>query len=369
MKNELTVQEKSYNFLEIIRSSYHTLLDSHISYSLLTLLNSDQFDLEAYCKNFRPHASGDQVIQKVETFGKQYGIWTKSSAYNISCASFLYPSAEPARLGTIMKNMLIDFTLNDIMGRDTFTQNTLQEHLSRTIIENMSGIDESLNIDPEAKTIEYANAETLQKFKDTSPANWFTRFLKLYGRHISITHQNLNTEYLGYIPSVPEYIDMRNNVSGMNHVILWFEYNNNQFLNWELCDTLKISQNLQNLQWLAASFGSLSNDLFSWEKEVIDNGADSNIVMIIALNNPDLPLIDCLLKAVDIVRNLLIKFSASLYSLRSKIKELSITPVEKTTLETHLTGLEDCVKASWSWQAYTRRYKRAKSVWSEIASI
>jgi len=49
-------------------------------------------------------------------------------------------------------------------------------------------------------------------------------------------------------------------------------------------------QPLRRLQKIAATFGALSNDLFSFEKEVIDHKADSNLVAIIALNNPALSL-------------------------------------------------------------------------------
>ena len=267
----------------------------------------------------------------------------------------------------MMKNLTIDFYLNDVMGRDVFHLLPPEKQKeAKQIIQRMGKYDSQLHISPLAPDMEKANTEVLRDFRDSAPAAWFEKFHRLYTYHIAITHRDNNASSLGRIPSVEEYVDMRCHLSGMHHIVLWVEYGDGLFLDWTWLRAMQLDQELERLHWVTAAFGALSNDLFSFEKEVIQNGADSNLLMVIALNEPDLSLFQVIYRAAAMVRELLIEYVSLLEHIRQQCKAwMDHYPERVSTLEIHLNGLERGVQASWMWQVYTQRYKQAQSIWEE----
>jgi len=366
MKHEQKKHGSNSEILERIKFEYSSLLQGK-PLSLQNLFAPENFSFSDFCKEFRPYPKSEQLIQTAEEFGHQYGVWQINAKHYINCASLLYPQAEPERLLTIMKNLTLGFFLNDVMGRDMFkflSVDKQQEYAG--MIHSMANLDENLNISLEPHDIELANVIVLKEFRDNSPEKWFLKFKRLYSHHIEITHQDCNTDSQGHIPDVYEYMEGRCHLAGMNHIVLWVEYSNGQFLDWELLKLAKLSQKMERLHWLSAAFGALSNDLFSFEKEVIDCSSDSNLVAIVLLNDYSLSLKDAIDKASEIVRNLVMELVALLNILKSEIENLnSENPALASQLNVHLNGLVRFIQASWLWQLHAKRYKRGKSIWVE----
>jgi Terpene synthase family 2, C-terminal metal binding len=371
MKHAPAVQGKACLVLQRIQQEYANLIASSTSFSLQELFNSDEVRLEDYCKEFSPHPQSSELRRIAETFGRQHEVWLANAQHHISCALFLYPTAHFERMLTMMKNLVIDFYLNDIMGRDRFKfLSPEQQQRSRKMIESMANVDETLCVPSDGCSIELANAVVLREFKDSSPKDWFRKFMGLYCHHVNITHVDCNSDAQGHIPGIYEYMERRCHFSGMHHIVLWIEYSDGQFLEWDLLKTTKIAQNLKRLHWVTAAFGGLSNDLFSFEKEVIDNGADSNLVAIIALNHPELSLEEVILRASAIIRNLLIELMTLIHSINRVGESLALThPALALKLNVHLSGIVRCVQASWMWQVYTKRYKRPLTIWKETRLV
>jgi hypothetical protein len=154
----------------------------------------------------------------------------------------------------------------------------------------------------------------------------------------------------------------------MNHIVLWVEFSDGQFLEWNKLKAVALTQKLERLHWLTAAFGALSNDLFSFEKEVVDSNSDSNLVAIIALNNPGMPLKEAIYRASEIVRDQVLELISLLDTLKREMRQLDQTnPALAGRVTTHLRGIVRFVQASWLWQLHARRYKRAQSIWVETA--
>ncbi|MHA4812189.1 terpene synthase family protein, partial [Flavitalea flava] len=279
----------------------------------------------------------------------------------------LYPDADFDRMLTMMKNLTIGFFLNDVMGRDNFKfLPEMQQVSARKMIQNMARLDDTLKISPEAALIEIANAEVLKDFKEQSPGIWFKRFLSIYCHHINITHTDNDSAAKGRIPLVDEYIERRCHLGGVHHIVMWIEYAEGQFLDWNFLKVNNISLQLKRLHWVVAAFAGLSNDLFSFEKECIDCRADSNLVMVIALNRPELSLKEVILRSSEIVRNLLLELVVTLENIKHEIENMVETvPTMAGKLYAHVEGIVQCVQAIWMWHVYTKRYKRPNSIWKE----
>jgi terpene synthase-like protein len=370
MRLEQNVQVATSVALERIRANYFELLQS-APLSLQDLFNFDQFRLDDYCKEFNPHPQSNELKKNAEIFGRQYGVWLDNAKHHITCALFLYPTATFERMFTVMKNLIIDFYLNDVMGRDRYSHLAPEQQLhAGRLIERLVSADESLTISMDAGPIEVANVEALIEFRNSSPEGWFKRFLNLYNHHIDITHKDNNTNAQGNVPDIDQYIETRCHFAGMHHIVMWIEYSEGQFLEWDLLKKEGLYNSLSRFHWAAAAFGALSNDLFSFEKEVIDNGTDSNLVMIIALNHPELTLTEVISWAAGIVRKLLSECISLMNMIRERIKDTVLMPAALVrTLATHLEGLDRCIQASWLWQVYTKRYKRPQSIWEETCLV
>ena len=370
MRHEQNVQVVAHATLERIKQEYTDLLKSP-SLSLQKLFAPDHFSLDEFCKKFTPHPQSDQLKGIAQVFGENYGIWLANAKHHITCALFLYPTAHFERMLTMMKNLIIDFYLNDVMGRDTFKFLTHeQQETSRKMLQGMAGLNDALYLSSYACPLELANADVLREFRDTSSKEWFRKFLRLYCHHINITHLDRNADALGHIPGIYEYVENRCHLAGMHHIVLWIEYSDGQFLEWDLLKTTNIAQRLKRLHWVTAAFGALSNDLFSFEKEVVDNNSDSNLVMIIVLNHPGLSLKEAILRASGMVRGLLIELLALMGSIKQQIEKIAdVYPALALRLNVHLNGIVRCVQASWMWQVYTKRYKRPQSIWEETRLV
>lgn len=366
MKQEQNVQFSDFKILERLKLEYADLLQSS-PFSLQKLFAPENFQFDEFCKEFSPYVQSDELIGIAEAFGQQYGVWQVNTRHYINCALLLYPKAEFDRMLTIMKNLTIGFYLNDVMGREIFkflTGDQQQEYSN--MIHNMANLDETLDYLPDATSIEIANATVLREFRNNSPKEWFKKFKRLYSHHIDITHRDCNTDSQGHIPDIYEYMERRCHLAGMNHIVLWIEYSSGKFLEWGSLKANKISQKLERLHWLTAAFGALSNDLFSFEKEVIDYGSDSNLVAIIALNNQSFSLKEAIERASEIVRTLVMELIAVLDIMNVEIEKLDhVDPTLALQLTVHLKGLVRFVQASWLWQLHAKRYKRTKSIWVE----
>jgi hypothetical protein len=352
--------------LERIQSEY-VQLRSSTTFSLRELFQPHGFRFEAYCREFSPHPESEALKKIVEEFGRSHGIWLPNAKHHVTCALFLYPEAGFSRMVTMMKNLILGFYLNDTMGRDTFQYlSSAQKMPARHMILRMARLDGTLTLSPDADPLERINAEILREFRDHSPAAWFAHFMDIYCYHIGITHNDGNTDAQGHVPEIEAYMEHRCHLGGVHHILHWIEFSDGCFLDWSWLASIGAAQSLKRLHWVTAAFAGMSNDLFSFEKEVIDNDSDSNLMMIIALNRPGLSLGEVIDKAAEIVRNLLLEVLSLMNALEKKITEHgTVVPKQTGRLAVHLAGIRRCVQAIWTWHCHSGRYKREDSIWAE----
>lgn len=335
--------------------------------SVEALISPDNFCFDRFCREFNAHPDSEELKMQIREFGEATGCWLPGAKHHISCALYLYPGADTYRMFCMMQNLTLGFYLNDVMGRDTFQYLPVEQQVSaREMILRMSRLDASLRVGEDALLLERVNAEILRAFADHSPRDWFQRFLDIYCYHIGITHTDGNVVAQGRIPGVTEYMDYRCHLGGVHHILQWIEFSDGQFLDWEKLGRYGLAEPLRRLHWVTAAFAGLSNDLFSFEKEVIDNGSDSNLVMVIALNEEGVSLQDAIGQAAGIVKALLMEVLSLLDLFSSEIGGLVLLDAPLSAqLRSHREGVVRCVQAIWLWHCYSGRYKRPLSLWAE----
>ncbi len=366
--SEKNLQQTASSILESVQKEYSTLTGITPAFSLLELFNFEGFNLETYCQVFSPHPDTPRLVKEARAFGERFGIWLNNAEHYITCATYLFPHATPERMGAILQNCAIDFYLNDTVGREVFPHLSPEEQEKGSKIrERMYHLREDLYVaDDQLTPVELANAEMLTYIRDTSSFSWFREFLRLYNYHIHVAHMDCNAATMGRIPTVDEYMYNRGHISGMFHTIALIEYGTGQFLDWEWLNAIGVDGQLKRLYEVVSGIGCLMNDLFSFEKEVIINQSDSNLVMALMLNQPGLLLTDAISAAAAVVRSHLIEFLALTEYVEGEVQQAAKdNPEQLPVMQAHFSGLERCVQASWIWQVYTQRYKSAHSIFNE----
>lgn len=362
------VQMLAHARMQKMQKEYVAMMaNGNPSFSLLEMFNYDGFRLEEYCSSFRKHPFASSLAKAARSFGEMYDIWLPSAEHYITCAIFLFPDASLDRMLPIVKNLSIDYYLNDTMGREVFDKLSQEQQIRATAIVNRMASEKVLEgDDDELASIEIANRDVLRQIRNDSPREWFDQFLSLYNHHLKVTHRNCNAVESGRVLTVAGYTDLRCHMAGMHHVISLIDYSIGEFLDKEWLNRVGVASKFERLQYVTAAIGGLMNDLFSFEKEIIDNGADSNLIAVLAMNNPGYSLSKILKEAGNVVQALLREFM----SLLAEIDSICMAALKENILEAqqlrkHLDGLERCVQASWIWQVHTPRYKRPNSIWQE----
>lgn len=363
MKHSTNTAVVVSSVMERIHSEYSEALAGPAS--LQHLFHSEVFDFEEYCRDFYPHPDIGRLKQLTLQFAQQYGILLPNAENYITCVMFLFPQAPLEKITRLSKNYAIDFYLNDTMGRETKPTEEERKHLYE-VRDRLSALSSELDPAGTASLPERANIEVLAEIGATAPGAWFDRFLRSYLYHINVAHKTHDAVAAGAIQTVEEYIEMRNQISGMPHTIALIEYCNDRYLDWGVLREAGMAREVERINDTVSLIGALTNDLFSFEKEVIDHNTDSNLLPVIILNNFRMRLTEAISVAGSIIRDLLIDYTGLFDSINNKAAVLR--EPDKETLAAYLRGLKSVLQACWTWQKSTKRYKRDRSVWVETGS-
>jgi len=354
-----------------IQQEYARLIDGDFCVSLLDLFDSEDFNIEHYCRDYHPHPQMTEIIRNVIGYGNTMGILLPNAEHYLTCALYLFPDASPEKILLIARNYAVDFYLNDTMGREYRSTSEERQRLNaiRSRLAGVSDVNVPVTRAGEGDSAaERANLDVLAEMERTSPDAWFASFLSLYLKHLSVAHKSYDCISLGHIPSIEEYISIRGDISGMPHTVSLIEYSQDNYLDWGLLGRSGLAAELAELNTTVSLIGALMNDIFSFEKEVIDNRSDSNLLAIIVLNNFKMELREAISVATTIVRNLLIEYERTVALIESKIdgmRDGMPESVEREKVRHYLDGVRKCVQTCWLWQVDTRRYKRGRSIWKE----
>ncbi|OMP80027.1 terpene synthase family protein [[Flexibacter] sp. ATCC 35208] len=349
--------------LNRVKLQYEELLNAKRSFSLHSIFNCGKFQFDEYCNDFAPHT--DTIIKNsTASFGERYQILLPDADAYITCCMFLFPNAPQENILLLSKNYAVDFYLNDKMGRDVKPSSQEMKELYE-IRDRLATLTTDLKLYPNASAAEIANIEVLKQISDLSPSQWFNKFLKQYLNHIDIAHQPYDIVRNGNMQSIEDYIRIRVEISGMPHTVTLIEFAHSNFLDWELLESIGLADDMRKLNEIVSYVGALTNDFFSFEKEVIDRQSDSNLIFVVLINNFRMRLDEAIEVAGHIISNLLNDYENSLTQIRDRLNVSNISEVSKNQINKYLNGLKSVLQACWTWQTYTQRYKRTYSLWEE----
>jgi hypothetical protein len=184
-----------------------------------------------------------------------------------------------------------------------------------------------------------------------TPKSWFNRFAQSMSDHLL---SSLYPHQFGWKPktamSIEEYALVREPVSGMYTSIDQIEFCHDVYFD----EVLVSHPTVKLLRQQCTRIGSLSNDLFSYEKEVLSKGLGLNLLAVLQHT---------------------MNFDQALQTVLKYLNQLTEDFLEtiaksNTLLPTfYLDGLKYQVSATWHWQINTNRYRSTQSPFIELRTL
>ncbi|MGW4843075.1 terpene synthase family protein [Nocardia brasiliensis] len=344
--------------ISTMRAQYLAMRQQGRRWSLRGLFSMADCDIADYCQDFTPNRYGAQACAEVERFCRRHGIWleTYGPQYN-SMTPYLHRSAATVeRMTTIGIFNAILFWLNDTVGREKFPHLTRDARFAarETVLRLCETLDTGGTTAGSAPIIE-AVAEFRGMLVSDADADWLNYFIGSTIEHLTVAIRDHNTRARGTVPTVAEYIDIRGQVSGMRPAVALYEYARNEYLSWDRISAAELGTPLTHLRELTVQVGALMNDIFSFEKECIDDRSDFNLIPVCMLNHPGWTLAEAIFNAAELVRD---RFNDLRRTHTLLIEECDRQPgVVARAVRTHADDLVDGAKATWVWQTTTSRYQ------------
>ncbi|WP_433207720.1 terpene synthase family protein [Nocardia sp. CA-107356] len=345
--------------LAAMRTEYEALVGAGRGWSLRTLFSTPDCDIVDFCEGFAPNRFGVRAAAEVEGFCRRFGIWLEvGGAHYNSMTPYLHPYAATAqRMTTIGIYNAILFWLNDTVGREKFAHLTdTEQRQAAATVERLCGLLDTRNAAMDPTPVEAATVEFLELLDGYADPDWLGRFLDSTIDHLRPAIRDQNARARGELLAVPDYIDLRAQVSGMYPAIALCEFGRDEYLPWHRIQAAGLDADLHRLRRLTVEIGALMNDVFSFEKECIHDRADFNLIPLCLLNNPGATLAEAVLDAGRIVRDRLTEF----HRVRARIGRYCGELTDRSVVEpvsAHVEDLLGCVQATWVWQTTTLRYK------------
>ncbi|WP_245650714.1 terpene synthase family protein [Nocardia harenae] len=349
-----------------MRAEYDELLESGRGWSLRELFSTAECDIDAYCAGFAPNRYGDEALAGAEEFCRRHGIWLEpgGSHYN-SMTPYLHPNAVTAERMTLIGiyNAIL-FWLNDTVGREKFAAlSPGQQAAAAETVRRLTRLLETGSPAADPEPVEAATHEYLERTAALADPAWMRGFRADTAGHLRPAIRDQNARTRGDVLSVAGYIELRSHVSGMYPAIALCEFGRDAYLDWARLEAAGLAAKLRTMRQLTVEIGALMNDVFSFEKECIADGADFNLVPLCLLEAPEGGLAGAVASAATVVRDLLTEFRQVSAEIEAAVAARpEVDPGGQVTA--HVADLVGAVQATWVWQITTHRYK-GRSIFEE----
>lgn len=299
------------------------------------------------------------AVENVRETAKAWGVYRSDAHFDeaVSMSLYLYPYAPAKRLEVVMLFNTIGFFFDDGMGHDRH-QGAIQvdktffvAKLSKALRDPQQVLIETSDI-VTARLLEVAG-NVLKLVYDQSNLEFTQRF-----RDGTLNHWKTSFGISDYYPSVEDFILIRRQTSGMYPMINMLEFAYDRYLPVHLYTLPSVQGALETL----VDIGGLSNEIFSYPKEVMEQGAKMNFISVIQ-QSYQCDLMTAIYEAIEYVNQRSREFNA--YCDAIALDAQSLPQEEAELLLWYVEALQDIAWASYAWQMYTERYNHPQHIFSD----
>lgn len=330
------------------------------------------FDIEEYASRFRPHPECLRCERRVERWARGLGAWSEryGAGYN-SMTGYLHPLEHIplSRLSATGRYYAALYFINDTLGREKYAHASgdLGAEADR-LIQRLIRIATEWRVGSEAAPVEVAMCEALEAIRGECGDEFYSRFIDASMNHMKMAYREQESRARKEALSVERYREIREFVSGVWITIELMEYCSGEFIEWSDLEAAQpeVFRSLRRAQRLVASIISFENDLFSFEKEVIEDASDFNLVSIVLIND-DVDLVEAIARAGRICLECHFEFSEVEQNVRRWIDRGGdgVSSQQVLAVSHHIDALLAATRVAWIWQRHTDRYARASSLFHE----
>lgn len=304
-----------------------------------------------------PHTETAAI--EVEKFARENQILTWTYKQTNAIAGFLYPQAPLERLVVLTQFMCAAYYLDDMYGDLSTSQGLSTEPPSEDVMRAINGSIRAFKGDvlqPDDDVMAFTFQKVRHNMLALSPAWWVERFIPPMTDFFVST---LNPAAFGWRAdgsiTAQEYMVMREHISGMYPTVDLLEL----AINGYLPDEVFLHPKIQRLRQACARICSLTNDLFSYHREVMVGGLRLNLVDVIQ-RNQNLSLAEAVDQAIALINDETCLF----YEL---IESRPLWDAETNQLVArYIDGLVYQCNATWHWEMNTDRYRSPESPFVEL---
>jgi hypothetical protein len=307
----------------------------------------------------RVHPEAAQVEQAVTKLCKELGIYLPQYRDYTTMSMYLYPTTSMERLIAIQLFMNMLWYLDDHYDRDTVAE-TVQDKARRQKLyaDCVKILREGMQPDDEHKLYDVFGELRRRMIEQTSEA-WLRRLTDSLIEHMQASVANQEAFLSEDRIDLDSYMHARELDSGMRPTIYMLEFARDIFLPE---DVLKHPY-LQRMNLATSRIGSLTNDIFSYHKEVRELGSYYNLLRVL-METKGLALEEAVHESVALINDFIDEFIRD----AENMPGWSDAATEQAVRE-YIEGLRDIVSASWHWQISTNRYRSPDSPIPELRRL
>ncbi len=317
-----------------------------------------------------PNPHGPVVYEEVFDLAQDIGLVIDPTNYfdHVTMSAYLWPYASREALRAATFFNVIGFYIDDTIGSDIRHSHGLDIDALRGVVAN-----KALNImlrgliPASPDKYDRAFMDFYQMILELSDAPFGARFFPVLFEHWRAATRNYeaNGPYTG---TVEEFIPIRRLTGGMFPTILMIELAKQQYMPaWLPARVPSLSTAIDAL----ADIGGLSNELFSYAKEVLYEGTTLNLLPIIQRQAGDESAVWAAHEAIALVNGCYELFRLAVQDVlaeASQIEEPAKREQAETFLKAFVDGMWDQVAASYHWQMEANRYRAEYNPFPELTS-
>lgn len=331
--------------------------------------------LSQWRERFVRNPAATTAEDNVEIWARCHGIWLEKYSYNTNTmGGYLHPeTANQQKLELINQMYVILFYIDDTYANELIKSlEPARREEGKEIIASLLNLLRNayqLHAIPTSR-FGVINAacdflQALKKDTESSPLGdrWFRNFiasLKDHLTHAAVDQNDFVASLEGENPQ--RFIQLRNDISGMFVATAFMEFATGKYMDWQhLPDGVPML--CQRLDYLAAVIGVLTNEIFSFEKEVIINRDAFNMIVVLMLQNPPWDLYKAIFKCVELLNEASDEFedvSKKLYDLASTLPQ-----GQSDVLKSYVRQAQSVAIASLTWEVDTDRYEIVDAIFDE----
>jgi hypothetical protein len=323
------------------------------SVALSSLLIANHSLVPLMCNPF-VHAS-QQVL---EDFMAQYELdFPQLSGVN-TISSYIFPNADLTRLTLIARLISLLYYIDDLYGDLPSAQGMPGEPLPIEVfrvIEDCCVAFSTGQIPPTSSSLAHAFQHLHRAIRAHSDERLFERIKDSFVEHlISVVRPSV----FGWNPNtanIEDYIHVREFVSGAYLTTNLIEFAEDMYLS----DDVIRHPIITKLRQAAARIGSLTNDLFSYEKEVLRCNLPMNLVRVIQQTD-HCDFVTAAQTAIELINEETRIFFA--YTENAQFWDNDTNGL----VALYIQGLKYQLNMDWHWHISTSRYRSPESPFEEL---